>query len=193
MWCPCSLVEICPHFVGFNMFDAIRRVAAERTSDSAVSDRQLRLWWWATDRLTRQTWPYCLCDMALASILLLSGMWRYVFWDTFSGSSVLKMEAAGSSETCINIVTIYVWLYGLLMDLFATYTHHSELQIITALSPIPTIDKSQRHPQSLLQPAVFTSRSITTASNNGDSSASHAQILLSQPPVQNSCQLTTPL
>jgi hypothetical protein len=35
---------------------------------------------------------------------------------------------------------------------------------------------------------VLTSRSLATASNSGDSSASRAQVLLSQRPVQNSCQ-----
>jgi hypothetical protein len=37
---------------------------------------------------------------------------------------------------------------------------------------------------------VLTSRFLATTSNSGDSSASHAQVLLSQPPVQNSCQLS---
>jgi hypothetical protein len=35
---------------------------------------------------------------------------------------------------------------------------------------------------------VLTSRSLATASNNGDPSASRAQVFLSQPPLQNSCQ-----
>jgi hypothetical protein len=35
---------------------------------------------------------------------------------------------------------------------------------------------------------VLTCRSLVTASNSGGSSASRAQILLPQPPVQNSCQ-----
>jgi hypothetical protein len=34
---------------------------------------------------------------------------------------------------------------------------------------------------------VFMSRSLATASNNGNSSASRAQVLSSQPPVRNSC------
>jgi hypothetical protein len=37
---------------------------------------------------------------------------------------------------------------------------------------------------------IFTSRSLTTASSSGDSSVLRAQVLLSQPPVQNSTQLT---
>jgi hypothetical protein len=36
---------------------------------------------------------------------------------------------------------------------------------------------------------VFTSRSLEKASNSGDSSVSRPQVLLPQPPVQNSCQL----
>jgi hypothetical protein len=36
---------------------------------------------------------------------------------------------------------------------------------------------------------VLTSPSLATASNSGDSSSSRAQVPLSQPPVQNSCQL----
>jgi hypothetical protein len=35
---------------------------------------------------------------------------------------------------------------------------------------------------------VLTSRSLATTSNSGDSPDSRAQVLLSQPPVQNSCQ-----
>jgi hypothetical protein len=40
---------------------------------------------------------------------------------------------------------------------------------------------------------IFTSRSLATASNSGDASVSRAQVLLSQPPVQNFCQLLTQL
>jgi hypothetical protein len=79
------------------------------------------------------------------------------------------------------------------MDLVITYTHDSELQVITPLSPISTLYKSQQHPLNPFQPAVFTSRSLATASNIEDSSASRAQVLLSQPHVQNSCQLSTEL
>jgi hypothetical protein len=44
---------------------------------------------------------------------------------------------------------------------------------------ISTLYKSQQHPLSLLQPAVFTSRSLAKAFNSGDSSASCAQFLSS--------------
>jgi hypothetical protein len=40
---------------------------------------------------------------------------------------------------------------------------------------------------------VSTSRFLATASTEGDSSASGNLVLLSQQPVQNSCQLTTQL
>jgi hypothetical protein len=71
------------------------------------------------------------------------------------------------------------------MDLMTTYTHHSELKVITALSLISTIYKSPQHPLNL-SPAccVFISRSLATVSNSGDYSASRTQVLSSQTPVQ---------
>jgi hypothetical protein len=73
------------------------------------------------------------------------------------------------------------------MDLLITYAHNSELtsnysttanlhnsQITTApAKPFPAW-------------CVFTSRSLETASNSGDSSASRAHLLSSQPPVHKS-------
>jgi hypothetical protein len=57
-------------------------------------------------------------------------------------------------------------------------THHSELQAITAPPLISTIRRSPQHPLSLFPACcVFTSRSLATASNSGDPSASHAQVL----------------
>jgi hypothetical protein len=91
------------------------------------------------------------------------------------------------------------------MDLLTTYTHHSELGAITALLLTSTLYKSQDPLR--LSPAccVFISRSLATASNSGDSSASRAQVLpssrvelncqlnysaiSSQPPLQNSIDL----
>jgi hypothetical protein len=80
------------------------------------------------------------------------------------------------------------------MDLLTTYTQHSELQVITALSLISKFYKSPQHPPSLLPACcVLISHSQATASNSGDSSASHTQVLSLQPPMQNSqsahCQL----
>jgi hypothetical protein len=74
------------------------------------------------------------------------------------------------------------------MDLFTTYTHHSELQVSTALSLICTLYTSPQHPLSFPACYVLTSCSLATVSNIGDSLASRTQILLSQSPVQNSCQ-----
>jgi hypothetical protein len=62
------------------------------------------------------------------------------------------------------------------MDLLTTYTNHSEIQVISALSLICTIHRSSQH----IACRVFSSHSLATASNSGDSSASHAQVL----PVQ---------
>jgi hypothetical protein len=76
-------------------------------------------------------------------------------------------------------------------DLLTTYTHAPELQEITALSLISTIHRSPQHPLSLFPACcVFTSRFLATASNSGDSSASRPGVWSSQPPVQNSSQLT---
>jgi hypothetical protein len=76
-----------------------------------------------------------------------------------------------------------VWLqagYGL--DNW-TYWHHSKYKLSQRhrWSPHFTIHHSSRY--------VFSSRFPATASNSGGSSASRAQVLLSQPPVQNSSQL----
>jgi hypothetical protein len=77
------------------------------------------------------------------------------------------------------------------MDLLTTSAHHSELQIITALSLSSTIHKSL-HVKSSPECIVFKSRFLGTASNSGDSSASRAQVVLAQLPVQDSCQLSNP-
>jgi hypothetical protein len=77
------------------------------------------------------------------------------------------------------------------MDLLTTCTHYSELQVITALSLISTLHRLQKHPLSLLQLAVFTSCSLATASNSGDSSDSRAQVLCHSRPCRTlvNCQL----
>jgi hypothetical protein len=61
----------------------------------------------------------------------------------------------------------------------------------TILSLIFTLHKSPQHLLSLFQPDVFTSRSLTVASNCRDTSASRYEVPLSQQPVQNFCQLST--
>jgi hypothetical protein len=73
------------------------------------------------------------------------------------------------------------------MNLLTTYTDDSELPAITAPPLISIIHKSPQHPLSLFPACcIFTSRSLATASNSVESSVSRAQILRSQPPVQNS-------
>jgi hypothetical protein len=98
-------------------------------------------------------------------------------------------------------------------DLLTTCIHHSELQAITAPLLISRIHRSPQHPLSLLPACcVFTSRSLRTASNSGDSSASRAHVatvrriscnwtlvdcqpsysaISSQPSLQSSTQLPT--
>jgi hypothetical protein len=92
-------------------------------------------------------------------------------------------------------------------NLLTTCTHHSELQVITALLLISTAP-ARPFPAS----CVFNSRSLATASNSGDYSASRAHVvnvrrisrnstlvnwqlnysaISSQPPLQNSSQLPT--
>jgi hypothetical protein len=57
---------------------------------------------------------------------------------------------------------------------------------MTELPLISTLFTSPQYLLILFQPAVFTSRYLSTASNSGDSSASRAHVILSQPPVQKS-------
>jgi hypothetical protein len=71
------------------------------------------------------------------------------------------------------------------MDLLTTYTHDWELQAITESPLISTVHKSPQHYKPFPAYYVITSRSLATASDSGDCSASCAQALSSQPPVQN--------
>jgi hypothetical protein len=65
-----------------------------------------------------------------------------------------------------------------ILDVLTTCTHHSELQVITALSLIFTLYKSPQHPLSPFPTCcVFNSRSLATASNSGDSSAFRAHVV----------------
>jgi hypothetical protein len=69
-----------------------------------------------------------------------------------------------------------VWIGEL--DLLTTCTHHSELQVITALSLISTIHRSSQHPLSPFPACcVFDRRSLATASNSGDPSASSPHVV----------------
>jgi hypothetical protein len=61
-----------------------------------------------------------------------------------------------------------------------TYTYHLELKVITTLSLISTLQISREPAKPSAAYCAFASRSLATASNSGDSSASRAQAL----PVQ---------
>jgi hypothetical protein len=82
-----------------------------------------------------------------------------------------------------NIVTLYGCDYRRsiywIMDLLITLIHHPELHFTDYLQ------------SSVLILLIFISRFLSSASTEGDSSASRTLVLLSQPPVQNSCLLTT--
>jgi hypothetical protein len=93
------------------------------------------------------------------------------------------------ARDCHDLGTDYRRASNWWMDLLTTWYTHLET---TAPPLISTIHKPLKHTLSLFQPAVFTSRSLATASNSGNSSASRAQVLSSQPPVQNSTQLIAP-
>jgi hypothetical protein len=85
-----------------------------------------------------------------------------------------------TSDTRLSRVGVCDYGHGMawISDLLTTCTHHSELHVITALSPISTLHKSPQHPLSLFPACyVFNSRSLATASNSGDFSASRAHIV----------------
>jgi hypothetical protein len=65
----------------------------------------------------------------------------------------------------IDGVWIGDWIYWPL-------TYHSERTSTYSATLISTIHKSPQRPLNFFQPTVFTSRSLVTASNRGDSSAS---------------------
>jgi hypothetical protein len=65
------------------------------------------------------------------------------------------------------------------MDLLTTYIHHSELQVITTPSLIPTFHKSL-HANSYPAYNVFNSRFLVMDANSGDSSASRIQVFPSR-------------
>jgi hypothetical protein len=70
------------------------------------------------------------------------------------------------------------------MDLLTTYTHDSELQVITALSLISTLYKSPQHPLSLFAACcVFISCYVAATSNSGDFSAPCPQVDSTAPTI----------
>jgi hypothetical protein len=113
-------------------------------------------------------------------------LWLYFHTAHFSDRYYNLMKPAYRYKYCSDLG---VWCRRVMdwwMVLLTTYTHHSE-QVITALLLISILKKSPQHPLNLFFPACCViSRSLATASDSGDSSTSHAQVLFSQPPVQNS-------
>jgi hypothetical protein len=72
-----------------------------------------------------------------------------------------------------------------ILDLLTTYIHHSELQVITAPLLIYTIHRSPLHPLSHFPACcVFSSRSLATVSNSGDSSAFLAHVVTVHPETE---------
>jgi hypothetical protein len=103
-----------------------------------------------------------------------------------SQSSPIHTTLSCLSDILLNIVMIQgcdyrrgtVWW----TELFTTYAHHSELQIIATL--ISTLYKSL-YAKSSASYSVFTSRFLARTSNNGDSSPSRDHVLPSQSPIEN--------
>jgi hypothetical protein len=123
----------------------------------------------------------------------------YPYWrpGTFSmlNSIIIDQHLNFTSPWYCHIVCVWLqtrfWLVNGFIDHFYTplgttsnYSatanlHNSQITISTA-KPFPAC-------------CVFANRSLATASNNGDSWASRAQVLPSQRPVQNSTKLTLSL
>jgi hypothetical protein len=76
---------------------------------------------------------------------------------------------------------------GRRLDLFTTITHDSWLHLIIAPALISTLHKSLQHTLSLFSLLIFTSRSLVTASNSGDSSTSAITLLLSDKYTTSLC------
>jgi hypothetical protein len=116
-------------------------------------------------------------------VCLLHGREEEFKWDF--GGKVRRKRRIGrpSCRWEQNVVTLYVSLwteFGLVKGFTSNYSSTANLHTIQlTIAPAKLFS-------SLL---CLHSRSLTTASNSGDSSASRAQILASQPPVQNWTEL----
>jgi hypothetical protein len=95
------------------------------------------------------------------------------------------LTAIGGKQNIYIYIYIYSHIFGGMiidgvwigeLDL-KTYTHHSELQVITALSLISTLHKSLAQAKS--SQSAFTSRFMVTDLNNEDSPSSVLKSLLS--------------
>jgi hypothetical protein len=89
------------------------------------------------------------------------------------------------SLTLRPLCSIFSRFRGVTTDgIWIAYIHHSELKVITALSPISAHYKLTQHPLSLFPAGyVFNRRSLTTASNSENSWDSRARVLSLQSPV----------
>jgi hypothetical protein len=72
------------------------------------------------------------------------------------------------------------------MDLLTIYTPLGTTSNYSTVANLHTLQITTAPAKSFSIRYVIISRSLATAFNNGDSSASRAQVLSSQPPVQNS-------
>jgi hypothetical protein len=118
-----------------------------------------------------------------------------IVWFTLSDWMMFETEELNSLYW-IKYWYCHVFEWPLTVDLLMTYTHHMELQVITALLLISTLYSSLEHPLSLFPACcLFISCSLVMASNSRDSSESLIQVLSLNPFVQNSTlnQLTTEL
>jgi hypothetical protein len=82
--------------------------------------------------------------------LILVSFPRYILRVFVDGVSLTEISLYYHDFWCATVRRGMDWI----LDLLTTYTHHSELQAITALSLISTIHSSPQHPLSLFCPAV---------------------------------------
>jgi hypothetical protein len=111
------------------------------------------------------------------------------YWPPTEGIPKSQIHAMPCRSFGISVTRMCDYRRGLdwWRDLLTSYRHDSELQTITAPPLISTIYKSPQHPLRLFAACcVLTSHSLAKASNSGDSSASRAEVVSSQPPVKNS-------
>jgi hypothetical protein len=103
---------------------------------------------------------------------------------TATGTARIFMVSLRAIMSRVGVTISWVWI--------GEWIYWPRLGTRSYYSATATLHKSQvtvTHAKPFLACRVFTSRSLTTAYNSGDSSASRAQVLSSQPPVQN-CQTT---
>jgi hypothetical protein len=94
---------------------------------------------------------------------------------------MLHVQPSVLSRVTVTLEGVLDWILVVL----TTCTHHSKLQAITTPPLITAIHKSPQPLLSLFQPAVFTSRSLIRLLTVEIFFGFGAQVLSSQPPVQN--------